>query len=161
MPHVLQVSAFLLISFVISTISHTWAHIPIIAYQFFRFNISHKMDILLRTNKLFTEVSGIVVNFQCIFRLQYIFMSHGLLLVLRQWLCCCCIIVDCCSHSVWNLRIHSLFCYAVLCVLSSFALISAKRELVILLSLSSLFYVTVIVLCVYLIVPGLVCSVWL
>ena len=160
MLHILQVSAFLLISFVMSTKSHTWAHIPIIAYQFFQFNISHKMNILLRTNKLFTEVSGIVVNFQCKFRLQYIFMSQGLLLVLRQWFCCC-IIVDCCSHSVWNLCIWCFFCNAVLCVLSSFALISVKRELVTLLSLSSLCYVTVIVLCVYLIVPGLVCSVWL
>ena len=42
--------------------------------------------------------------------------------------------VFCCSHCLWGLSVWSLFCFAVLCVLSNFAIISrGKRELVALL----------------------------
>ena len=55
-----------------------------------------------------------------------------------------------------------LFSYAILCVPSSFAIIlTRKRELVTLLSLSSWCLVTVIVLCSSSWCRGLVCSVWL
>ena len=61
-----------------------------------------------------------------------------------------------------GIRVGSFFCYAVLCVLSSYAIILlGKRELVaLLLFLSSGCHVAVIVLCLFLTVPWVqVCSI--
>ena len=53
----------------------------------------------------------------------------------------------CCSHCLWGLSVRSLFCLTVLCVLSSFAIISlGKRELVALLLLCSVCQFPVIVI---------------
>ena len=50
--------------------------------------------------------------------------------------------------------VGSLFCYAVLCVLSSFAIIPlGKRKLVALLLLCSGCHIAVIALCLFLMVP--------
>ena len=52
---------------------------------------------------------------------------------------------------MWVFCVRLLFCYAVLCVLHSFAIISlGKRELVALFLLSSWCHVAVIVLCLLL-----------
>ena len=66
-----------------------------------------------------------------------------LLLVLRQWFCCCWSVVWCGFggsvrvYWLWGVLCLSLFCCALLCVLSSFAIIlERKRELVALLLLS-------------------------
>ena len=57
------------------------------------------------------------------------------------------IIVCCCSHCLWGFSVRFLFCFAVLRVLSSFAIILlGKRELVALLLLCSERQVAVIVL---------------
>ena len=59
----------------------------------------------------------------------------------------CLFIVCCCSHCLLGFSVRSLFCFAVLCVLSSFAIISlGKRKLVALLLLCSECHVAVIVL---------------
>ena len=65
--------------------------------------------------------------------------------VLRQWFCCCWFIVYCCSHCLLGFCVWSVFCFAVLSVLSyKFAIIlMGKRELVALLQLSSWCLVTV------------------
>ena len=53
----------------------------------------------------------------------------------------------------------SLFCYALLCAHSSFAIILKKKKLVVLLLLSYRCIVTINVLWLFLTVGGLVCSV--
>ena len=56
-------------------------------------------------------------------------------------------IVSCCSHCLWGFCVRSLFCFVVLCVLSSFAIISTeKRGLVASLLLCSECHVAVIAL---------------
>ena len=66
-------------------------------------------------------------------------------------LLCCLFIVYYFSRCLWGFVVKSLFCFAVLCVLSSFTIISlGKRELVALLLLSSLCLVTDFVLCLFL-----------
>ena len=62
---------------------------------------------------------------------------------------------DCCySHCLCGFHIRSLFWFAVLCVFSSFVIISVrKRELVALLLLCSKCHVSVIVLWLFLLVP--------
>ena len=67
---------------------------------------------------------------------------------------CCLFIVSSVVCGLFYAR--SLFCCAVLCVLSSFAIIS---QLVALLLLPSWCHVAVYVLCPFLMVPWLVCSV--
>ena len=53
----------------------------------------------------------------------------------------------CCSHCLWGFSVGSMLCFAVLCALSSFAIILlGKREPVALLLLCSECHVTVIVL---------------
>ena len=60
------------------------------------------------------------------------------------WSCCCLFIVCYCSHC---LSVRSLFCFAVLCVLSGFEIILlGKKELVALLLLCSECHVAVIIL---------------
>ena len=60
-------------------------------------------------------------------------------------------LVDCCADCLCGFCVTSLFCYAVLWVLSSFAIISlAKRKLVALPFLSSRCLAAVTVLCLFL-----------
>ena len=57
---------------------------------------------------------------------QYLNLSSEYLFLLsvpRRWFCRCWSIVYCCSHCLCGFCVRSLFCYAVLCVLSSFAII--------------------------------------
>ena len=50
---------------------------------------------------------------------------------LRRWFFCCGLIVYCCPQCLLGFGVWPLFCYAVLSVISSFAIISLrKRELV-------------------------------
>ena len=73
-----------------------------------------------------------------------------LLSVLRRWFCCCWHNVYC--YSYWGVCNCSMFCYTLLYVHSSFAIIlMGKRELVALLSLSS--WCLVIVMWFFLAVP--------
>ena len=87
-----------------------------------------------------------------------------LLSVLRWWFCCCWLIVYCCSHCLWGggggFCVLSLFCYAVLSILSSFAITLLRNiELFALLELFSRWLVAVSVLFPFLTVPwvGLQC----
>ena len=61
--------------------------------------------------------------------------------------------VYCCSHCLWRVCVESLFCCALLCVLSSFTIIPlGKRELVALLLWYSECHVSVIILCLFIMV---------
>ena len=81
-----------------------------------------------------------------------------LLSVLWRWLCCCWLFVYCYSHvGVCNC---SMFCCMILYVRSSIAIIlMGKRELVALLNLSS--WCLVMVEWLFLVVPWVVCGLWL
>ena len=53
----------------------------------------------------------------------------------------------CCSHYLYGFNVRSSFCFAMLCVIPSLAIISLeKRELVALLSLCSECHIVVVVL---------------
>ena len=56
----------------------------------------------------------------------------------------------CCIFHCFNIAVRSLFCYAVLCIISSFAIISL---VMIELLLSSGYHMAVIILCLFLTVP--------
>ena len=86
---------------------------------------------------------------------------YRLLSVLRRWFCCCWSVLVC-LRLVVGVMCLSLFCCALLCVLSSFAIIlKRKRGLLTLLLLSYGWFVTVNVLWLFPRCHGLVWCVWL
>ena len=55
-----------------------------------------------------------------------IHLSPQVMSVLNQWFCC--FIFHCCSYCLWGFSVCSLFCYTVVSVLSSFAIILLRTK---------------------------------